>query len=64
MWVLIDNISPNKPCLINTDNMTDIVWEKGTLCFETVDGKSIETECEKEVFIKIASALNPEVEVE
>ena len=64
MWVLIDNIQPGKPCVVNTDRCTDIVWEHGTLLFETVDGKCIETECEQKVFIDIAKALQPAVEVE
>lgn len=64
MWVLIDNIVPGKPVIVNADCCTDITWEHGTLSFETIDSKCIEVECEKQVFIKIASALKPEVEVE
>lgn len=64
MWVLIDNITPGKPAIINTSQCTDICWEKGTLSFETVDRQCIEVECEQKVFIQIASALKPEVEIE
>lgn len=64
MWVLIDNIIPDKPVLVNLDRCTDVVWEKGTLAFETVDKQIIEVECEKSVFVQIAQAVNPSVEVE
>lgn len=64
MWVMIDSIQPGQPCVINTDKCTDITWKDGTLTFETVDSKCIECECEQKVFIQIASALKPEVEVE
>ena len=63
-WLLIDNIMPNQPVCINLDNITDITWAEGTMSFETTDGQSIEYECDKSVFIQIASKLNIVQEVE
>lgn len=64
MWVLIDNISPNKPVLVNLSQCTDVVWEKGTLSFETADSRLIEVEADKQEFIKIAGALKVGAEIE
>ena len=63
-WVLIDNIEPNKPALINLDTTTDVVWSNGTLTFEFTDGKCIEIECEKAELIKIAGTLDIAAELE
>ena len=57
-WVLIDNIMPNQPACINLDNITDITWAEGTMSFETTDGKTIEYECDKGVFIEVVSQLH------
>lgn len=57
-WVLIDNLMPNQPVAINLEALTDITWSEGTLSFETIDGKMIEYECDKNVFIQIVSQLD------
>lgn len=63
-WLLIDNILPNQPVVINLDNLTDITWAEGTMSFETVDGQNIEYECEKSVFIDVISQLHIVKEIE
>lgn len=63
-WLLIDNIMPNQPALINLDKIDCISWDSGTLLFECSDGQKIEYECEKSVFVDIASSLDIVKEVE
>ena len=63
-WILIDNLMPNQPVAINLAQLTDITWTEGTLSFETVDGKAIEYECDKSVFIQIVSQLDIVKEIE
>lgn len=63
-WLLIDNIMPNKPVLVNLSNIDAINWENGTLTFECTDGQVIEYECEKSVLVDIASSLDIVKEVE
>jgi len=63
-WLLIDNIMPNTPALINLSNVDCISWENGTLLFEYSDGKNTEYECEKSTFIDIAGTLDIAKEVE
>lgn len=64
MWVLIDNLDPNKPVLINLDKVTDVAWDSGTLVFEFEGASTIEVEASKEEFLNIAGKLNIVHEVE
>ena len=57
-WILIDNLMPNEPILLNLKNITDFKWKQGTLIIGYVDGTENEYECDKEIFVQIASALN------
>lgn len=64
MFVLIDNLQPNEPCLINLDTVNAVSWKHGTLTFEFQDNLCVETETDKSEFIKIAKACNVIAEVE
>lgn len=63
-WLLIDNISPNVPVLVNLENVDCIDWNAGTLSISYQGNGVTELECEKEVFIKLAQALDIVQEVE
>lgn len=63
-WLLIDNITPNRPVLINLANVDCINWSSGTLCFEFAGDKVVEVEAEKIKFIDIAQKLDIVEEVE
>lgn len=63
-WLLIDNLMPNKPVLINLDNVSYIDWDSGTLTIGYTNELVTEYECEKDVFIKLAGKLNIVEEVE
>ena len=52
MWILLDNVTPNNPYLINLDRVDDISWKSGTLTFDYTNG-AVEIECSKDEFIKI-----------
>lgn len=56
-WLLIDNLMPNEPLLVNLDNVTDFKWKQGSLIIGYVDGTQDEYECEKDVFIQVAGEL-------
>lgn len=63
-WLLIDNLMPNQPALINLANVDAISWANGTLTIEYMGGTLSEYECEKDVFISIASMLDIVKEIE
>lgn len=63
-WLLIDNLRPNVPVLINLQNVDCIDWEHGTLSISYQGDGVTEYECEKDVFIKLAQALNIKQEIE
>jgi hypothetical protein len=63
-WLLIDNLMPNQPALINLTNVDAISWKSGTLSIEYQGGSVTEYECEKDVFIKLATSLKVVQEVE
>lgn len=62
-WLLIDNVTPNNPHLINLERVDAIRWDSGTLTFCYSDGV-ISMEAAKEEFIKIAQKLNILEEIE
>lgn len=64
MWMLIDNLMPNEPLLVNLDNVTDLKWKSGSLIIGYVDGTQNEYECEQKVFVSIAQRLNVAYEIE
>lgn len=63
-WLLIDNLMPNEPLLVNLDNVTDFKWKQGSLIIGYVDGTQDEYECEKDVFIEVAEAVDIVKEIE
>ena len=63
MWILLDNVKPNNPYLINLDRVDDISWSSGTLTFDYTNG-AVEIECSKDEFIKIAQKLDILQEIE
>lgn len=63
-WLMIDNLTPNQPVLINLANVDAISWLKGTLTIEYMGGTLTEYECEEAVFISIASMLDIVKEIE
>lgn len=63
-WLLIDNLMPNEPVLVNLDNVTDFKWRTGSLIIGYVDGTQDEYECEKDVFIEVAGVLGIVKEIE
>lgn len=64
MWMLIDNLMPNEPLLVNLDNVTDLKWKSGSLIIGYIDGTQNEYECEQKVFVSIAQRLNVVHEIE
>ena len=63
-WILIDNLVPNKPVLINLANVSYIDWDSGTLTIGYTNELVTEYECEKSVFIQLAGKLNIIEEIE
>lgn len=63
-WLLIDNIVPNNPALVNLENVDCIDWKSGTLTISYQGNGVTELECEKAVFIKLAQALDIVQEIE
>ena len=63
-WIIFDNFMPNNPVAVNLSNVADLVWEAGILKIDYIDGTAHEYECEKSVFIQIASKLDIIEEIE
>jgi hypothetical protein len=63
-WLLIDNLMPNEPLLVNLTNVTDFKWKAGTLSIDYIDGTKDDYECEQSKFIEIASMLDIVKEIE
>lgn len=63
-WLLIDNLMPNEPLLVNLTNVTDFKWKAGTLSIDYIDGTKDDYECEQAKFIEIASMLDIVKEIE
>lgn len=63
-WLLIDNLMPNQPALINLSRVDAISWASGTLSIEYTGGTQTEYECEKSVLIELAGALEIIKEIE